>query len=194
MNNKKLIGTILGVIAFVALIAGATFAWFSAAVSVTNGTYNATAQNFVINYTKGTDIESVPIVASGTASNATSLVVSAYRAATTATGQLELKLTTSSNNTLTTSGAIHYAVCEGAATNPATTAKCTGSLETANSNNVLATGTVTANGTKTLYTASTIATTATYYHIFFWIDGDDISNDHLGQSYAGYIHAKATQN
>ena len=191
MDNKKLIGAILGVIAFIALIAGATFAWFSAAVTVTNGTYNnITAQNFVINYTRGTDISSVPMVANGTASNATSLIVSAYRANTTATGTLDLKLTSTSNNTLTTSGALHYAVCTGTSS----AANCTGSLETAGSNNVLATGTINATGEKVLYTVTSIPTTQTYYHIFFWLDGDDVDNSHLGQSYAGYIHAKATQN
>lgn len=191
MDTKKILGAILGVIAFVALIAGATFAWFTATVTVTNGSYNRIAQNFVINYTKGTDVTSVPMVANGTAANATSLVVSAYRASTTATGTLDLKLTTTSNNSLTTAGALHYAVCEGT---DGTTSKCTASLETAGSNNVLATGVVNATGEKVLYTASSIPTSAKYYFIYFWLDGDDVNNTHLGQSYAGYIHAKATQN
>lgn len=35
MNQKKLIGTIIGIIFFVVLIAGATFAWLSATATVT---------------------------------------------------------------------------------------------------------------------------------------------------------------
>ena len=77
MNKQKLIGTIIGVIFFVALIAGATFAWLTFNATVTNGAYNGTTQNFVINYTKGKDIDSVPPkLSSGTASTAKSLVVS----------------------------------------------------------------------------------------------------------------------
>ena len=40
MDRKKLIGTIIGVIFFVALIAGATFAWLTFNANVTNGNYN----------------------------------------------------------------------------------------------------------------------------------------------------------
>jgi predicted ribosomally synthesized peptide with SipW-like signal peptide len=51
LDKKKLIGTIIGVVAFIALIAGATFAWFTATVTVTNGNYLGTVKNFVITYT-----------------------------------------------------------------------------------------------------------------------------------------------
>ena len=51
-----MIGTIIGVIAFAVLISGATFAWLTYSVNVTGGTYNGASTNFVVNYTKGTDI------------------------------------------------------------------------------------------------------------------------------------------
>ena len=45
MNQKKLIGTIIGVLFFAVLIAGATFAWFTFSVNVSNGNYNAATGN-----------------------------------------------------------------------------------------------------------------------------------------------------
>lgn len=187
MDKKKLIGTIIGVVMFAALIAGATFAWFTFGVTVTNGNYSGTTQNFIINYTKGTDVTDVPMLASGTASTAKSLTVSAYRASTTATGTLYIKLNTSSTTSLTTSGALNYAVCSGTST----AAGCT--TLTSGSTGVLTAGTISASGDKTLYSTASIPTTQTYYWIFFWLDGSKVTNDHLGQSYTGYIHASATQ-
>ena len=64
MNKRKLIGTIIGVIAFAALIAGATYAWFQNSLQVTTGTYDATTRNFIINYEKGNNITSPPPVLS----------------------------------------------------------------------------------------------------------------------------------
>ena len=76
MDKKKLIGTIIGVIAFAALIAGATYAWFSFALNVTTGSYSANTQNFIVTYTKGTNITSAPpVLSTPTASGASSLVV-----------------------------------------------------------------------------------------------------------------------
>lgn len=40
MDKKKLIGTIIGVTMFAALIAGATFAWLTFSATITNGSYN----------------------------------------------------------------------------------------------------------------------------------------------------------
>ena len=113
MSNKKLIGTIIGVIAFAALISGATFAWLTYAVNVTGGTYNGASTNFVVNYTKGTDISDVPILTSPTVSTARSLVVSANKTSTSVDGTLSIKLTTTSSDILTTSGAIKYKACQG---------------------------------------------------------------------------------
>ena len=194
MDKKKLIGTIIGVTMFAALIAGATFAWLTFNASVTNGTYNATAQNFIITYAGGTHItELLDIESAPTAANVTKVIkVSASRASTSATGTLDLKLTTSSTGTLTTGSVVKYAVCSG--TNSASDC-ASKSLATVNSTNkVIAVGSVNKTGTITLYTASSISTSATYYYIYFWIDAATFTNSHLGQSFSGYVHASATQN
>lgn len=192
MDKKKLIGTIIGVTLFAALIAGATFAWLTFDAEVTNGNYNTTTMDFVINYTKGTDIadgdDGVPILSAATSTDARGLTVSAYRTATSAEGTLYIKMTSTSDNDLTTSGALNYAVCSGTST----AAACTGSL-TSGSTGVLNAGTVTTLGETTMYQTDTIPTAQTYYWIFFWLDSSTITNDHIGDTFSGYIHASATQ-
>ena len=189
MNRKKLIGTIIGVIVFAALIAGATYAWFSFGLNVTTGTYNLSTQNFVINYEKGTNITAMPpVLSSPTAATASELYVTAYRGANTATGTIDIKLTTTSTDTLTTSGVIHYAVCTSTS---ASEKGCT--TLASGQTGVKATGSITAASTVTLYSEA-IPTTKTYYHIYFWIDGQAYGTNHVGKTYSGYIHAKATQN
>ena len=61
MDKKKLIGTIIGVVAFGALIAGATYAWLTYNATITNGNYLLSSMNFSVVYTKGTAVSAVPI-------------------------------------------------------------------------------------------------------------------------------------
>ena len=192
MDKKKLIGTILGIALFAALIAGATFAWLTFNATIVNGTYNATSENFVINYAGGTDITQIlDIESAPTVSNITKVVkVSAYRDTTSSTGTLYLKLTSSTATSLTTGSVIKYAVCSATSS---TSTNCTGSL-TNGSAGVLNAGAVNKTGEITLYSTSNIPTEQTYYWIYFWIDAATFTNTHLGQSYAGYVHASATQN
>ena len=69
MDTKKTIGAVVGVIAFIALIAGATFAWFTASATVTNATYNGTVCSYSLTVTGGNINTSLPL-ASSTASSA----------------------------------------------------------------------------------------------------------------------------
>ena len=175
MSNKKLIGTIIGVIAFAALISGATFAWLTYSVNVTGGTYNGASTNFVVNYTKGTDISDVPILTSPTVSTARSLVVSANKTSTSVDGTLSIKLTTTSSDILTTSGAIKYKACQGEC------ADLTSNV-----------GTVTASGTVEIFSGA-LQSSATSYYVYFWIDAATFSNNHVRKTYSGYISAEAQQ-
>lgn len=175
MSNKKLIGTIIGVIAFAVLISGATFAWLTYSVNVTGGTYNGASTNFVVNYTKGTDISDVPILTSPTVSTARSLVVSANKTSTSVDGTLSIKLTTTSSDILTTSGAIKYKACQGEC------ADLTSNV-----------GTVTASGTVEIFSGA-LQSSATSYYVYFWIDAATFSNNHVGKTYSGYISAEAQQ-
>ena len=194
MDKKKLIGTIIGVVLFAALIAGATFAWLTFNASITNGNYAAGTMEFVIKYKKGTDINgAVPVLTAGDTSNAASLNVQAYRTTNSTVGDLQIKMTTTSNNTLTTSGVLKYAVCSGTES----AAGCSGNLSNVEGN-VLSVGEITIAGENVLYETADIKTDATtaYYWIFFWLDQSMITNEMTegtGMEFAGYIHASAQQ-
>lgn len=177
MDTKKLIGTIIGVIAFVALIASATFAWLTSSLNVENGVYNTGSMNFSVNFVKGTDVTNVPILGTATKTTARELYVTANKVAGSAPGTLSIKLNTTSNNTLTTSGALHYAICVG---------ECASNFAGAT------TGTVTATGEKTILTTP-LTDSATSYYVYFWLDGATVTNSHVGQQYSGFISASAVQ-
>lgn len=188
MNQKKLIGTIIGIIFFVVLIAGATFAWLSATATVTNGTYNVSTKNFVINYVGGGTISSVPVLSTATPATATVKQLSAALANNSVAGKLTITLTTESTSLLTTSGAINYIVC----TSTTTTSSCA-----SNFNSKVASGTITKSGDLTLYTDTSDLTTSTkYYFVYFWVDASKVTNEMMSSSqnaYSGYIHASAAQ-
>lgn len=188
MNQKKLIGTIIGIIFFVVLIAGATFAWLSATATVTNGTYNVSTKNFVINYVGGGTISSVPVLSTATPATATVKQLSAALANNSVAGKLTITLTTESTSLLTTSGAINYVVC----TSTTTTSSCA-----SNFNNKVAGGTITNSGNLTLYTDTSDLTTSTkYYFVYFWVDASKVTNEMMSNNqnaYSGYIHASAAQ-
>ena len=205
MDKRKLIGTIIGVTLFAALIAGATFAWLTFAVNVTNGTYTANTMEFKITYTKGNDLNDpenpVPIVGVGNKTTAIGTGLSAYRTANSPDGLMYFKMSTETNNLLTTSGVLKYAVCLGTAS----AGSCTADFTTANvatDANLLAVGSVDIDGitantdgeyTVTLHSLSTIPTAQTYYWVYYWMDGATYNNDMVGLEFDGYIHASAEQ-
>ena len=183
MDKKKLIGTIIGVIAFGALIAGATYAWLTYNATVTNGTYNLGSMNFSVAYTKGTDITSVPIVSTPTTTNTRNLSVTASKASGSAPGDLTIYLTT--NNTtssaLLESEALHYTVCVGT---------CTNTSDLTQESN---TGTISTASKLAILEDTPLQTTATTYNIYFWLDNEAVDEDVVGTSYSGYISAEAEQ-
>lgn len=185
MDKKKLIGTIVGVVAFAALIAGATYAWLSNNLTVTNGVYNLKASNFVINYTNGTAITNVPILATATASTAGVVTVKAGLAAGSTPGKLTIYLNTQTGtgntDTELLDGPIKYSWCRGTCS-----------------------GTTFADNTKTLASTDTpqvavitnealTTTTQNTYNIYFWLDGAEVGDSQLGKKYTGYISASAEQ-
>lgn len=184
MDKKKLIGTIIGVTMFAALIVGATYAWLSFTATVTNATANGTTLNYWVNYAKGTDLSEMPILITPTTSTASSVTVTAQRPQGSIADNITIYLTTTSNNDLTTSGAVKYVICEGA---------CDANFSGNTINSVTATSTVAIyNGTLPGTTTSSSNATVTY-NIYFWLDAETITNDHLGDTYSGYIHADSTQ-
>lgn len=192
MDNKKLIGTILGVIAFIALIAGATFAWLTITANVTNSSYSIKTMNFSVNFTKGTNVTEVPIVVTPTTTNTKSLSVKANKITGSAPGKLTIYLNTANttSQTLLTSGVLHYAVCIGT---------CTGTTNLSVASNVSSTGSVTGTVTNAdslklaLLSDTELQSSATTYNIYFWLDSATVDETIMGETYTGYISAEAQQ-
>ena len=184
MDKKKLIGTIVGVVAFIALIAGATYAWLTFNATVTNGNYNVGSMNFSVTYAKGTDVSSVPTVSSPTTSNTAHLSVTASRSASSAPGNLTIYLNTDSSTTaaLLSSGALHYKACVGA---------CTDTDLSTGTN----TGTVTATGKLAILSNTPLSTSSVTYNVYFWLDNASVTNELVSAnaSYTGFISAEALQ-
>ena len=182
MDKKKLIGTIIGVFAFAALIAGATYAWLTFNLTVNNGTYNLGSMNFSVVYSKGTDVTEVPIVTTPTTENTKSLSVTASKASNSAPGDLTIYLnTTAATEALLTTKSLHYTVCVGT---------CTNTTDLSQETN---TGTVDATGKLAILTGTPLQNSSTTYNIYFWLDNTTVDEDVVGATYSGYISAEALQ-
>ena len=213
MDTKKLIGTIVGVAVFAALIAGATFAWLSATANVTNSVFTGTSKNFIISYQGSASVSDFRQIASGSAttaaitSAASAGVAGDAWAAVTASktandapaSSFKVKLAIDTN-TFTTN-AITWALCQGNCPTGIALATVSGG-SAACGTGVTRCGTIPA-GSKTevvLYDDTTTfntdsAVSNTTYNVYFWLDNDTLSNTdaEAGASFAGYIHADATQ-
>lgn len=207
MNKQKLIGMIIGVIFFVALIAGATFAWLTFNANVTNGTYNGTSLNFTYTYAGGNAVSSITMLGATPARNSIKdtagyIVLTASKAANTAkASSFNIKLHKTSSS-ITPESVIRYAVCKGTAANCDNTVSTT--IPSTTNDTFVAYGQLgTWDGSSdiTLYSdtstfAAEGAASATYY-VYLWIDGSLITSENqssiIGASFSGYIHASSTQ-
>lgn len=173
-NKKKLFGTILGVAAFVVLVAGVTYAWFTWASE--NTIINGTSGCFNIAYDKGTDVSGTLNPSATYEGGANATVKINISDACNITGAATISLNTNAETNLDlAAGAVKYAVYQG--------------------DSEIATGTITATGDKELATVALTqaATATTEYTVYVWIDGALSDNSYVGKTYSGYIHASATQ-
>ncbi len=215
MNRKKLIGTIIGVIMFGLLMAGATYAWLSFNANIVNATYNGHSVNYWVNYTNGTHIQDIPILsATATPTNTQKATITAIKPVGSLVDHLNIHLTTeleeAEDKILSSDAAddndgvhlIHYALCKNTCSSNFTSAVATGTIN----NTSFSSASIAAGATETLdiYTDTTAfegtntntAITTQYqvtYTMYFWIDAAELENRHIGKSYYGYIHASANQ-
>ncbi len=190
MNKKKFIGTVIGVIAFIALIAGATFAWYTYNITLNKAGYNFTSSNFSIVYGHGDAITGVKIYSGEpTASNFTGATDGKVDITAKTTGSIAGKMSiylyvdAATTDTLITSGALKYAVCEGSTTIANTSYK--GTIQNATVSNV--------EGKQNVIAANIpVNTTSKTFHVYIWLDA--ATYDGAGGSFTGHIGATATQN
>ena len=193
MDTKKTIGAVVGVIAFIALIAGATFAWFTASAAVTNATYNGTVCSYSLTVTGGNINTSLPL-ASSTASSAyhyskTHATIGAQGVMSTVTAKLASACSLSSAGV----AEIRATISAGASTNcPLSYAVFSGAT-TDFSGASLAHGTITSASATTLITTGTLTTTDQTYKIWLYLDGDVITNSAcMNLAYKGNITVVST--
>lgn len=198
MDKRKLIGTIIGVIMFAALIVGATYAWLSFTATVTNSTANGTTLTYWVDYEKGTNISDIPILKNGTTSTASKVTVTAKRPTGSIADNIKLYLTTTSTGLTSTSGVVKYIVCVDGTDDYNSTADylCDANFTGRAIQSVTATSTVEIySGTLPGTTTATNNATVTY-NIYFWIDAATLTNSHLtsaNKNYSAYIHADSHQ-
>lgn len=178
MDKRKLAGAIIGVIAFVALIAGATFAWLTRNVNVTNNAFTGNTLNFIVDYTKGENISNLKEFTSPTPSTSglTKITVKAGKGDSNLPGKLTITLnTTSTSNAIITDGYIKYGYCIGTCSSFA------------------GTGTVNTTSPINIITNTALQDSVTDYNIYFWYDGNMNSKTYEGLNYKGNITASASQ-
>lgn len=216
MDNKKIIGAILGVVAFIALVAGATFAWLTTTVNVTNGTYNGKTKNFVIAYA-GSPLVSNPVMLAqadtlkskittqadaATEGDAWAAVTASKTTADAAASSFKITLNITDNTI--NANAVVYAVCKGACPSTAlisaiNTSGTSPTATCATGGTVVACGVVPKLSTSPIVmyddttTFNTEAAASETYNIYFWYDGPTITDANVGQIFAGYISASASQ-
>ncbi len=213
MDNKRLIGTVLGVVAFIALIAGATFAWLTITANVTNASVNGTSRNFIITYAGSAQIGgNIPQIKSGsaltsaitsasaatTANDSWAAVTASKTANSAAAGSFKIMLHVDNNNM--SSNSIVYAVCKNACPTNTALATVTSGSATCGSG-VTACGLLTGGASNTevqLYNDTTTfntdaAVSTTTYNIYFWANADTVVEADMGKGLGGYIYATASQ-
>ena len=218
MDKKKLIGLIIGIILFAALIVGATFAWLTYSINVTNGNYNVETSCFDVNYENGADISgTLNMVANPLNGRSTTISIGINEGCNiVAKGKIELVINSISSKLYATT----TAHCENTETlETLTNYNNQTNCETNEGNTVLtrvwttdaalkyaiyqetfsgipikvgrinqSTGTIILHDNFQLNVGS-----STKYYIIIWLDGNIADSQYVNQSFSGYIKASAIQ-
>ena len=183
MEKKKLIGTIIGVIAFIALIAGATFAWFTYNITLNNAGYNFTSSNFSIVYDKGSNITGIKMLSAEPSTITTGAengeVTLSARTTGTITGTMTVYLNVTTGLPIINKQALKSIMCVDSTDVTSSFTKGTVTV----TNNVATLGTVPVNSTlKNIY-------------VMLWLDATKVDEtlDGTNGQFSGYISASATQ-
>ena len=189
MDKRKLIGTIIGVMMFAALIVGATYAWLSFAANVTSTGENTSASSgstltYWVDYDGGTGISQLPILETPTTSTAAVATITAKRPQYSIANNIKIYLTTTSNTSLTKSGTIKYVICENS---------CNSTFSGNTIRSVTEASTVEIFSGTLSGTANSSSNPTHTYKVYFWLDAATLINEHLGQTYSGYLHADSAQ-
>ena len=196
MDKRKIIGTIIGVIMFAALIVGATYAWLSFNATVTNATANGTTLNYWVNYTKGNDLSDLPILSAPTKTNASLITVKAQKPKGSVAKDIKLKIKATTTGLTTTSGVIKCVVCQGGCSNSDLTTYTVQSVA------ININASTEDDDSIVIYTGTLPGewpadnNSEVQYDIYMWIDAATLTNNHLtngNNEFSGYVWAESVQ-
>ena len=209
-NNRKLIGTIIGVIFFIVLIAGATFAWLSYVANVNNGIYNVSTTHFIVTYTTDNDVTYIPILSSNatfddyTSAGGEFILGEAHKNDGDPEGTIYFKLhvnDTPGSNALVNAECIKYLVLYRInPLMPFTNLPLSSQFDNPNGYGIISSSNMDANRDIILYegdlqndTSSIVSLGAPLYKIYFWLDNELVTSSAMGLTFSGYVHAFAVQ-
>ena len=177
MDKQKLFGTILGVILFILLIAGVTYAYLTWTSDPFN--YRVSSMCFDVLYTKGTDISGAIMPSTSYTGGLSTTVKMNINSSCNikARGKLYLNTNEETSSNLYRTGLLNYQVLKGR------TVISGGS------------GSITESGEIEIdlgeLTSATSATTS--YKLYVWIDYNLVENSDAFSAYSGRIRAEAIQ-
>lgn len=209
MDKKKLIGLIIGVLMFIALISGATFAWLTFTANFTNSAITGSSRDFTFTYASGTAVSDLVWTTSSPPRNVIAeskgyITVSATKAAKIPEASSFKIILKKDTMDIKVADLVKYAVCRSntasECSNEATTTIPTtvggnwvsiGSITTETGDQILYDDTTTFN----VY-SETQAVTG-YYYVYLWLDSAVLTNDNFndahGKQIVGYVYAEAEQ-
>lgn len=175
MEKGKTIGFILGVVLFIILIAGITYAYITWTSDKMN--YNVSSKCFDIYYEKGANITGMIMPSNDYSGGLSTTVKMDIKSSCNinATGKIYLTTLDTTSSNLYREGLLNYALLKG------TTLVSSGSITSAGEISIDI-------GTLNKSTSAT-----TEYTIYVWIDNNLVENSDVNSSYNGNIRAEATQ-
>ena len=176
MKKAKFVGTIFGIVLFIALIAGFTYAWLSwrsnnIEMRGTTGCFNI---DYGVSQQIGSDSvkESLEMTSIYTEGLSAKVSLALKSTCSNVLGTATLYLNTSSASSNILNGALKYTVLNG--------------------DTVIGTGVINTSDRITLINDIDISsTTPTTYTVYVWLDGSVADNSYANVSYTGYISAEA---
>lgn len=209
MDKKKLIGMIIGIAMFAALIAGATFAWLTFTATFTNNVITGASRNFTFTYSQGTAVSNLEWSTSTPARNIITasngyITLAATKPATIPEASNFRIILQKTTMEIGVANLVKFAICRSNTPTNCNNSS-TSTIPTSASGDWVAVGSIsTSTGAQTLYDdtttfnvySDTVATTGNYY-IYFWLDSAVLTNDNIAnaqdKNMVGYVYAEAVQ-
>ena len=187
-DTRKIIGAIIGILCFIAMIAGLTYALYAFTAS-NNSVINGKHECIRINYSKGTDINVSEMEFATSYSEAEANTVVTFYNDGSCNANSVGTISIYTNNT--TSNVLYNGVTEGGNTyyplkylikNNATNATYSGFIQNSGDTNV---------------DVGVLSNSSNTYSVYLWIEkdsGNHITDEVVSEAvYSGYIHASARQ-